>query len=154
MNNRKCKGCLTYYEHDFYSNIIIYDLKCNECNQSLNKKVKNYIICEYCIEDYLNTYFPLDKCLGNKISCGHVICKKCKLNNKQFCKLCLDIYNFENNIDEIIIIQQWYKKRILFSKYKQTIYAMQELFEIIKMDPRKKNNTYLQNIIQEFSYEN
>jgi len=50
-------------------------------------------------------------------------------------------------------IKKWYKKRAIYNKYITSINQMIELVVMIQMDPHNENNTYLQNIIKEFSYE-
>lgn len=49
-------------------------------------------------------------------------------------------------------IKTWYKKRKLYNKYIFCINQIQELIVMDQINPRKENNTYLENILNDYVY--
>ena len=83
-------------------------------------------------------------------------CKK--ISEKYYTKNNLNYIYYHNNDDakcfySINKIKKWYKRRALYNKYKLCIHQMEELVIMDQMNPHKKDNIYLQNIVNEFSYE-
>jgi len=73
-------------------------------------------------------------------------------------KDCYQFYNYNENkypithFHNINKIKKWYKKKILYIKKTLCIDTLKEFAIMYRMDPRRKCNKYLQNIIKEFSY--
>jgi hypothetical protein len=64
-----------------------------------------------------------------------------------------DNNNDINKYIKVNFIKKWYKERVSYIKNNTQYESLQEFTAMYKMNPHRKNNKYLQNIINNFSHE-